>query len=127
MHYSVNRISGVDNHKADATSRLDHLPERDFVQNFSVSFPQLIPWRLNLLPYASNRKMHTMLHFKRLLQGCTTPSYSRTTLHSSSVNLTAPGSTSQPTFNTSMALSPFSEYLHRGYDLTSSPTKSNQF
>ena len=50
IHASVGRVLGEDNNIADATSRLTHLPDRQFIFHFRTHFPQSKPWRLHPLP-----------------------------------------------------------------------------
>ena len=60
-------IAVVDNHEADAASRLTHITVVEFTCHFNATFPQKEPWRLCLLPCAEKHCMLTMLHTKRLM------------------------------------------------------------
>ena len=43
IHASVERITGLKNHEADAASQLTHLPVRNFLKNFRSTSPQPLP------------------------------------------------------------------------------------
>ena len=53
IHASFKRITGLNSHESDATSRLTHLPVRDFLKHFHSTLPQPSPWRMFLLPSAA--------------------------------------------------------------------------
>ena len=66
IHASVGRVPGEDNKMADATSRLTHLPDRQFIYHFRSQFPQNNPWLLLPLSSDYKRQMTTMLPNKQL-------------------------------------------------------------
>ena len=72
IHASINRIPGVENIEADASSRLTQLPLQTFIQSFNTSFPQPTPWRLYLLPSGVTPRLHTMLIYKSVTGGLST-------------------------------------------------------
>ena len=64
IYASISRIKWSDNTIADASSRMNHLPNRIFLSHFTLIFPQKKPWHMLPVPSKCRRRLNSMLHSK---------------------------------------------------------------
>ena len=65
IHASVRKVSGEENEIADATLKLTHLPDCQFLSHFCTHLPQSKSWSLLPLPSVCKRKLTKILYKKR--------------------------------------------------------------
>ena len=125
IYASITRIPGVENIKADAGSRITHLPVPAFLKYFNTYFPQSTPWRLYFLPSGVTPRLHTMLLKKNLPKASTLPDCAKTTQHGENGTPSAHGYAYQQTYNASRTKSPSYKYfLTRSAHASLQPTTS---
>ena len=100
IYASVGRVLGEDNNMVDASSRITHLTDRQFLSHLHTHLKHSKPWILLPLPSGYKQQLTTILHNKQSPRGYLQPFSIKTPPSGANCSASAAGCKSLPTSKT---------------------------